>query len=83
MEKIKTALIYLVKANMGRIILGALLTAIGGSLSNNGVLGVQTNNDIFFWVMIAGLVLIGVHVLIMMIYGWIINPIRERKNKKK
>ena len=80
MKKIK----FLFVTHLGRIILGLAMMVIFGSLANDGFLGVYTENDIFSWLMVAGILLCSVEVVIMMAYAWIINPIREsKKNKEK
>jgi hypothetical protein len=82
----KTKLNYLFTAHFGRIILGIIIAVIGGTLSENGIIGslfAPPKYDFFLWVMIAGFSLVGFEAVLLFVYGLIINPIKKLKKKKK
>lgn len=86
MEKIKKSLLWLVSTNLGRILMGAILAIVGGVLSPYGTIEfLSTDYDFFTYMATTGMVIISAHVVVMIIYAWIINPIRmviNKKNKK-
>lgn len=76
--------------HIGRIALGALLMIVGGVMTPNGSIGelIYNYDEGTFWYVLfyIGIALLGFETLLFLIYGWIINPIRDlrerRKNKK-
>lgn len=90
MEKLKEKIKWLFITHLGRIVIGAILVVIGGSLSRDGVIGEAIRNpqnydnfDIFFWIMILGIMILLGYTIVMMAYAWVINPLRELKERKK
>lgn len=73
--------------NIGRILLSALLLVIGAFMAPDGAIGMYIyghDEGIFWnWVMIIGVVGLLIHVLIAIVYAWIINPIKLYKENKK
>lgn len=82
MEKLKTFLKWLVVTNYGRIVLGGILL-LGGFTPLNWVDEDSILGNILFYTGLTGGGILLVYALLMMVYAWIINPIREYKNKKK
>jgi len=76
--------------HLGRIVLGALLFFFGLIMAREGgAIGELVRDpykqgiDWWLWIgRIGGVLMVG-EGLLMMVYAWIINPIRERRNKKK
>jgi uncharacterized membrane protein len=84
MEKIKNKLLWLVSTNLGRVGLGAILAIVGGVLSPYGTIEfLSTDYEFFTYMATAGMSIIGAYVVIMIVYAWVINPIRRLINKRK
>jgi len=88
-EKLKRIIVQLFATHLGRILVGAILIVIGGSMSPLGIIGENIYNvdeGIFWWVLFyIGMVLIVGESLLLITFGLIINPIRGiiRKIKNK
>lgn len=84
MEKIKKSLLWLATTHLGRIVIGAILTIIGGVLSPYSTIGfLSTDYEFFTYMATAGMIIIGAYVVIMIVYAWVINPIRRLIDKRK
>jgi hypothetical protein len=66
--------------NMFRILFFAILTILGGIFFNisNPII-----SEISYYILIIGAIGSIIHLIIFMIYAWIINPIQSLKNNKK
>jgi hypothetical protein len=74
---IKRSLRWLVCTKLGWLIISAIWFSVFKLIDNS------IESDWAFWVsMPAGLYILGL-TLVMIAYGWIINPIREYKENKK
>ena len=74
---------WLFITHLGRIVFGLTLMVVFGSLSNYGFLGLYIEHDPFTWVSSLGAAILVIETLIFIAHAWIINPIREYKEKKK
>jgi len=85
-KKVKENFKALYGTNIGRLILGVVLVIIGAIMSPNGSIGqyVHYKNETTVWdvIMYTGCVYIIGSIIIWVIYAWIINPIRNFKNKR-
>ena len=89
-ETMKKTLQQMFLTHIGRMIVGALLFFVGLIMAREGgAIGELIRDpykqgiDWWLWIGRAGIALLLGETLIMMVYAWIINPIRERRNKKK
>lgn len=72
----KKALFWITRTNIGRLISCVILSAISLFMANY--------YDFMVWVALGFFLLFPVpYFLVMMVYGWIINPIRERREMKE
>ena len=86
----KNKIQYLFQTHFGRIILFSIITIIGGLFSRNGAIGEIIYNpknyekfDFFQWFMIIGIAGLLIYAIIMIVYAWIINPLKNKNKKDK
>jgi hypothetical protein len=85
--KIKHILLQLFATNIGRILVGVVLSLIGGIMSPNGTIGemIYDYNEGMLWLVIfyIGTTLWVGHVIVFILSGLIINPIKSFIGKIK
>lgn len=82
-DKLKFIGLWLVKTNLGRIALSfiwlLIWLGIDRALYNNN----WDYSGWAFWVAVPAIVYLVGFTLVAIVYGWIINPIRDAKRRKK
>ena len=81
MKTVKSILSFLVLSHFGRMLALFILTPLFLWLS--GIVTSYLLADIFFYAFVTTTSLIGVYMLVLIAYAWVINPIRENKERKK
>jgi len=86
--KIRFALIYLFKFELGRFILGSGLMVIGATLSEDGIIGdllEYNRGEVDNWcvVMFIGIAIILIQTIRFVGYAWVVRPIKYLITKYK
>jgi hypothetical protein len=81
MSTLKEILSWLVLSNFGRILMLVILTPLFLYLST--VVSSTLLSNIFLYGFYTTSGLIGVYMLVLIAFAWVINPIREAKENKK
>lgn len=81
MSTLKEILSWLVLSNFGRILMLVILTPLFLYLST--VVSSTLLSNIFLYGFYVTSGLIGIYMLVLIAFAWVINPIREAKENKK
>lgn len=87
-NRVRFALVYLFKFELGKFILGAGLMVIGAALSEDGVIGdlLEYNRgevDNWCMVMFVGVAILLIQTIRFVGYAWVVRPIKYLINKYK
>ena len=86
-NKLLKKLYWLVITHLGRLLLAVILIVIGGLMSPEGTIGelIYNYDKGYGWhiPLCIGVIILLVETLIMITYAWVINPIRNYKERKK